>query len=39
MTLPTEQAAVDQLLKGKTDLAYTVALEILPPITLADFKA
>ncbi len=38
VTLPTEQAAVDQLLNGKTDLDYTVALEIVPPITLADFK-
>ncbi|MGI8525300.1 MAG: trigger factor [Pseudolabrys sp.] len=38
VTLPTEQAAVEQLLSGKTDLDYTVALEIVPAITLADFK-
>ena len=26
------------MIEGKTDLAYTVAIEILPPIELADFK-
>ncbi|MCX7310511.1 MAG: trigger factor [Alphaproteobacteria bacterium] len=38
VTLPTEQGAVEQVIEGKSDLAYTVAVEILPPIELADFK-
>jgi trigger factor len=38
VTLPTEQADVEKLIEGKTDLDYTVAVEILPPIELADFK-
>ena len=38
VTLPSEQAEVEQLITGKTDLAFTVAIEILPPIPLADFK-
>jgi len=38
VTLPTEQDAVEQMITGKTDLAYTVAIEILPAIELADFK-
>jgi trigger factor len=38
VTLPTEQADVEKLIEGKSDLDYTVAIEILPPIELADFK-
>ena len=38
VTLPTEAAEVEQLISGKTDLAYTVAMEILAPIELADFQ-
>jgi trigger factor len=38
VTLPTEQADVEKLIAGQTDLDYTVAIEILPPIELADFK-
>src|SRR3954453_7098652 len=38
VTLPTEQGAVEQVIEGKTDLAYTMAIEILPKIELADFK-
>jgi trigger factor len=38
ITMPTEKAEVDELLAGKTDLTYTVAIEIVPPIQLADFK-
>jgi len=38
VTLPTEQADVENLIEGKSDLDYTVAIEILPPIELADFK-
>src|SRR5579862_9629565 len=39
VSLPEEQSAVEEVITGKSDLAYTVELEILPPITLADFKA
>jgi trigger factor len=38
VTLPTEQGAVEQIIEGKSDLAYTVSVEILPAIELADFK-
>ncbi|WP_439368451.1 trigger factor [Bradyrhizobium sp. PMVTL-01] len=38
ITMPTEQAAVEELLTGKTDLTYTVAIEVVPSIALADFK-
>ena len=38
VTLPEEQGAVEQVIAGKADLAYTVAIEILPTIELADFK-
>ncbi len=33
-----EKDAVEQVIEGKSDLAYTVAIEILPAIELADFK-
>src|SRR3954453_12404518 len=36
--LPEDKESIEQLFEGKADLAYTVALEILPPIELADFK-
>jgi len=36
--LPTEEGTVQGVIEGKSDLAYTVELEIVPPITLADFK-
>ena len=39
VSLPEEQSAVEEVITGKSDLAYTVELEILPPITLTDFKA
>jgi trigger factor len=39
VTLPTEEAAIQQLIDGKSDLNYTMALEIVPPIALGDFKA
>jgi trigger factor len=38
VTLPTEQSAVEQVIEGKSDLAYTVAIEIMPPIEIANFK-
>jgi trigger factor len=39
VVLPTEEGAVEGVIAGKSDLAYTVEMEIVPPITLADFKA
>jgi len=36
--MPTEQKEVEELLAGKTDLTYTVAIEVVPTIKLADFK-
>ena len=39
ITMPTEKAEVEELLSGKTDLTYTVAIEVVPPIQLADFKS
>ncbi len=38
VALPEEKAAVEGIIAGKSDLAYTVEIEIIPPITLADFK-
>jgi trigger factor len=38
VTLPTEQAEVEKLIAGQSDLDYTVAVEIVPKIDLANFK-
>jgi trigger factor len=38
VTIPTEEAEVEKVIGGQSDLAYTLALEILPKIELADFK-
>ncbi|MEZ5764850.1 MAG: trigger factor [Xanthobacteraceae bacterium] len=38
VTLPTDQDEINKLLDGKSDLTYTVAIEVIPPIALADFK-
>lgn len=38
VVLPTEEGAVDGVIEGKFDLAYTVEMEIVPPIALTDFK-
>jgi trigger factor len=38
ITMPTEKDEVEELLAGKTDLTYTVAIEVVPTIQLADFK-
>ena len=38
VTLPTEQDAVEKLITGESDLDYTMAVEIVPPIELTDFK-
>ncbi|WFU37832.1 trigger factor [Bradyrhizobium sp. CB82] len=39
ITMPTEKKEVEELLSGKSDLTYTVAIEVVPPIQLADFKS
>ena len=39
VVLPTEEGAVEGVIEGKTDLAYTVEMEIVPAIALADFKS
>src|ERR1700683_1055553 len=39
VVLPTEEGAVEGVIEGKSDLAYTVEMEIVPPITLMDFKS
>ena len=38
VTIPDEATAVENVIGGQSDLAYTLALEILPKIELADFK-
>jgi trigger factor len=38
VVLSAEEDAVEGIIAGKSDLAYTVEMEIVPPITLADFK-
>ena len=38
VVLPTEEGAVNELIEGKSDLDYTVEMEIVPSITLSDFK-
>jgi len=39
VVLPTEEGAVEGVIEGRADLAYTVEMEIVPAITLADFKS
>jgi len=39
VTLPEEKDAIEQLIAGKRDLNYKMAVEIVPKIELADFKA
>ena len=39
VVLPIEQSDVEKVIEGKSDLAYTVEMEIVPPITLVDFKS
>ena len=39
VTMPTEEKAVDDILTGKSDLTYTVSIEVVPAIQLADFKS
>ncbi len=39
ITMTEDKDEIENVIEGKTDLAYTVALEVVPPITLADFKS
>jgi len=39
VTMPTEEKAVENILTGKSDLTYTVSIEVVPAIELADFKS
>jgi trigger factor len=39
ITMPTEEKAVEDILAGKSDLTYTVSIEVVPAIQLADFKS
>ena len=39
ITMPTEQKAVEDILTGRSDLTYTVSIEVVPAIQLADFKS
>ena len=39
ITMPTEEKAVEDVLAGKSDLTYTVSIEVVPAIALADFKS
>lgn len=36
--MPEDKAEIEAVVDGKNDLAYTVALEVVPAIELADFK-
>lgn len=38
VTMPTEEKDVEAILSGQSDLTYTVAIEVVPSIALADFK-
>ena len=38
VTMPTEEKAVEDILAGKSDLTYTVSIEVVPTIQLVDFK-
>ena len=38
VNLPENQEEIEKIIAGGSDLSYTVALEVLPAITLADFK-
>jgi trigger factor len=39
VTMPTEEKEVENILAGKSDLTYTVSIEVVPAIQLADFKS
>jgi trigger factor len=39
ITMASEEKAVEDILAGKSDLTYTVSIEVVPAIQLADFKS
>src|ERR1700676_4720310 len=39
ISMPTEEKEVENILSGKSDLTYTVSIEVVPAIALADFKS
>jgi trigger factor len=39
ITMTEDKDEIESVIEGKTDLAYTVALEVVPQIALADFKS
>jgi trigger factor len=39
VSLPEDKSEVEEVITGKTDLSYTMAVEVVPQIALADFKA
>ncbi len=39
VTMPSEGKEVEDILTGKSDLNYTVSIEVVPAIQLADFKS
>ena len=39
VTIPNEETQVPKVIGGESDLAYTLAVEVLPTIELADFKS
>jgi trigger factor len=38
ITMPEDSGEIEGVIEGKADLSYTVAVEVVPQITLADFK-
>jgi trigger factor len=38
-TLPEDRGEIEGVISGKTDLSYTVAIEVVPQVVIADFKA
>jgi trigger factor len=38
ITMPTDEKEIESILAGKADLTYSVAIEVVPQIELADFK-
>ena len=39
VTIPNEETEVERVIVGETDLAYTLAVKVLPKIELADFSS
>jgi trigger factor len=39
VTMPTDEKEIESVLEGKSDLNYSVAIEVVPAIQLADFRS